>query len=237
MAAGGYTGPAGYIGLCKRVNEMRRATSRAFTLIELLVVIAVISVLASITMPSILSAMRQASATQCKSNLRQIGAANMLYASNNGQFLPCYGDWYPDGYEARLISPPWAVLPYLKDELIYLCPSDPTPADPWWWNLNHFTLTKSSYMWNEHLMTIDSFSCGRSLPVGNIPRPFALGLISDGRCMPNGWTWVTAMPYPLCDYSRIDWEHDGGVNMLYADQHIKSVKHVDLPKIPSDPKL
>ncbi|MFW6164365.1 MAG: type II secretion system protein [Planctomycetota bacterium] len=208
---------------------------RAFTLIELLVVIAVITILASLTMPAILSAFRQAGAVNCRSNIHQIGVANVNYASNYARFLPCYGDWYPNGYEARLISPPWAVLPYLQDRKVYICPADPTPGNPWWWNLNHFDLTELSYMWNEHIMTIDAYPSGRSKPMGNYPRPHITGLISDGRCMPNGWTWKTAMPYPLCEYTRTDFEHDGKANMLFLDQRVEAIDHVELPAVLSDP--
>ena len=45
--------------------------SHAFTLIELLVVVAVISILASLLMPTVLRTMRQSAATHCKSNCLQ----------------------------------------------------------------------------------------------------------------------------------------------------------------------
>lgn len=212
-------------------------TRRAFTLIELLVVVAVIAILAALAMPAILGAMRQAGSALCKSNLNQIGAANMIYANNYALFLPCYGDWYPNGYEARLISPPWAALPYVKDRKLYICSADPTPGDPWWWNLNHFDLTESSYMWNEHIMTIDAYHIGRSRPVGNYPKPFKTGLICDGSCMPNGWTWETAMPIEMYAGTRIDFDHDGKVNMLYLDQRVESVRQIELPNILADPLL
>jgi len=210
---------------------------RAFTLIELLVVIAVIAILAALVMPAILSAMRQAGTTNCKSNVHQIGLANQLYTNHFAQFLPCYGDWYPNGYEARLISPPWAVLPYINDRKAYLCPADPTPADPWWWNLNHFDLTELSYMWNEHIMTSALYPSGRSQPISTYPKPQKTGLVSDGRCMPNGWTWKTAMPYEMYTSSRIDFDHDGKVNMLYLDQSVQSVPQIDLASVLSDPLL
>jgi len=210
---------------------------RAFTLIELLVVIAVIAILAALVMPAVLRAMRQAATTNCRSNVHQIGIANQLYANHFAQFLPCYGDWYPNGYEARLISPPWAVLPYVKDRKAYVCPADPTPGDPWWWNLNHFDLTESSYMWNEHIMTIDAFPSGRSQPISNYPKPQKTGLVSDGRCMPNGWTWKTAMPYEMYEYTRIDFDHDAKVNMLFLDQSVQTIPQIELPDVLSDPFL
>ncbi len=62
--------------------------SKAFTLIELLVVIAIIALLLAILMPALQKAKRQAEATICSSNLRQIGLAANLYAQEWDNFIP-----------------------------------------------------------------------------------------------------------------------------------------------------
>ncbi|MHC4207960.1 MAG: prepilin-type N-terminal cleavage/methylation domain-containing protein [Planctomycetota bacterium] len=61
---------------------------RGFTLIELLVVIAIIALLMSILMPALQRVKKQAQATTCLSNLRQIGVAASLYAGDNEWMIP-----------------------------------------------------------------------------------------------------------------------------------------------------
>ena len=61
-----------------------RTRQRGFTLIELLVVISLIALLMAMLLPGLSSARKQAKATVCKSNIRQITLANMLYAQDSG---------------------------------------------------------------------------------------------------------------------------------------------------------
>jgi prepilin-type N-terminal cleavage/methylation domain-containing protein/prepilin-type processing-associated H-X9-DG protein len=106
---------------------------RGFTLIELLVVISIIAVLLAILIPSLSKAREKVKDTSCKSNLKNIGLALIMYldaydrripntASSNG-FL-----WY-DGAGNRLRpgvgDAYWGTFywDYLKDTKIFGCPS------------------------------------------------------------------------------------------------------------------
>ena len=80
--------------------------SSAFTLIEMLVVIAIIALLASLLVPAITGAKRNALRTACVSNLRQIGTALLSYASDNDGNLPRLDNPVPPTY-----TPPVGTLP------------------------------------------------------------------------------------------------------------------------------
>ena len=67
---------------------------KAFTLIELLVVIAIIALLLSILMPSLSKAKRVAQTVICRTRLKQMGLAFMLYANdNNDEFVTNDKPW------------------------------------------------------------------------------------------------------------------------------------------------
>lgn len=72
--------------------------SAAFSLIEILVVMAVILVIAAVMVPSYSAVKKRARSVTCMNNLRQIGTATMLYASETGHLphsshLKLWCDW------------------------------------------------------------------------------------------------------------------------------------------------
>jgi prepilin-type N-terminal cleavage/methylation domain-containing protein/prepilin-type processing-associated H-X9-DG protein len=105
---------------------MRFRSRRAFTLIELLVVIAIIAILAAILFPVFAQAREAARSTSCKSNLKQIGYALMMYVQD-------YDEVYPNRRSADGLNPggtdtlSWRTLihPYMKNTQILVCPSNP----------------------------------------------------------------------------------------------------------------
>ncbi len=68
---------------------MHRVSSRkGFTLIELMIVIAIIAILAAILVPNFIRARAQGQVTSCKSNLKNIGTACEMYATDNAGRYP-----------------------------------------------------------------------------------------------------------------------------------------------------
>jgi prepilin-type N-terminal cleavage/methylation domain-containing protein/prepilin-type processing-associated H-X9-DG protein len=99
---------------------------RAFTLIELLVVIAIIAILAAILFPVFARAREAARATQCKSNLKQIVNAAMMYSQDYDEvYVTSYTGYLHNGLTGTPRQHLWMglILPYTKNIGIYQCPS------------------------------------------------------------------------------------------------------------------
>jgi len=111
-----------------------RRTRRGFTLIELLVVIAIIAILAAILFPVFARARAKARQSVCLSNLKQIGLAFYMYASDNDDCMPYRapslqnGTYAWDGLTVQKQAIQWLVYgltPYIRNYGIFFCQDDP----------------------------------------------------------------------------------------------------------------
>jgi prepilin-type N-terminal cleavage/methylation domain-containing protein/prepilin-type processing-associated H-X9-DG protein len=119
--------------LARTAVAFTRHAYGGFTLIELLVVIAIIAVLLAILLPSYRKARERVRETICKSNLRDIGIAILMYADSNDRRLadPRNANgflWYDSAGRVRKTSDSsayWGVayIDYLKETKIFGCPS------------------------------------------------------------------------------------------------------------------
>lgn len=101
----------------------------AFTLVELLIVIAIIGVLVGLLMPAISGARESARRAACTSNLRQLGAGLVAYATDNNQKLPAFPD--------KDVEYLWELSPKTRDAVVegktgrdvFYCPSSDMRED------------------------------------------------------------------------------------------------------------
>ncbi len=145
---------------CSVCGQKRRAGLwRGFTLIELLVVISIIAILMAIMVPALRRARQQAISLTCKTRLKDIGSAFMMYTADNKDMLPTnfevennrWGRWftkvapYYDQVMAELNrNQGWSTVDMYEE--VFRCPTQqkfngiPTAAGTYGYN-NYFTGT------------------------------------------------------------------------------------------------
>lgn len=112
-------------------------TQTGFTLIELLVVIAIIAILAAILFPVFAQAREKARAISCLSNMKQIGTGITMYVQDYDEQMFFRASTNINNTRARISTPSTAygqlwwnmIMPYVKNEAIYRCPSDGRPTE------------------------------------------------------------------------------------------------------------
>ena len=103
-----------------------------FTLIELLVVVAIIALLAAILFPVFSRARENARRSSCQSNEKQIMTGILMYTQDYDETYPLVY-WLPGtGQEC------WAqsLYNYIKNQDVFICPSDASPTKPLNMNLS-----------------------------------------------------------------------------------------------------
>ena len=105
-----------------------RLVFRAFTLIELLVVIAIIAILASMLLPTLVSAKERARRVNCKNSQRQFIMAIHMFGDDNEQHLPSGASNPPFGAlddHLPVISDATSnsIVQYLRSDRMVYCPS------------------------------------------------------------------------------------------------------------------
>lgn len=107
----------------------RTLAKQGLTTIELITVMAILAILVTVTIVGLSHVRLQAMKTTSLSNLRSIGSALLLYASERNGVVP---GRYLTGVDAsgnptgnQVESWPLSLYPYLGDESVYISPADP----------------------------------------------------------------------------------------------------------------
>ena len=198
---------------------------KGFTLIELLVVIAIIAILAAILFPVFARAREKARQASCGSNLKQLGLAAAMYATDyDGCLVPTY-PYVPDAAH-RIADVMLLLHPYVQNAQLWQCPS----AD-------FATYTGPPYCPTGTRLTLSyGISCYNSYALGNgcyytSPRP---GAVKEGKVAePAEEVLLMDAPRSRISFAHLDpvaypayadgfARHNGLANVLFGDGHVKS---------------
>ena len=194
---------------------------RGFTLIELLVVIAIIAILAAILFPVFARAREKARQTTCISNLKQLGLSFHMYGSDYDECFPSVHR-YQVGLSGSVIYYAAMLMPYVKNEQVWVCPSRPSYAVGSGAYV-HYGMPCGLFHQTRMTSGLNRTSCpyGKVLMMGDFDYPaesvlLAESMYPDRPDLGNYRTYYT-------DRSAYNiFPHNGNRNFLLVDGHVKT---------------
>jgi len=209
---------------------MNPQTRWSFTLIELLVVIAIIALLVALLLPALRNARNSAKGIQCLSNVRQVGMAIGLYASDADDCFPPFCWTSADSYSFGTggSSATWQRELGIK----YLGESQGTFSQPVGIKKSLISCPADNSIFVARIIAINgSAEPPSTTPYGatfrrmsTIGFPTELILVGDWLSADIGlgeWGWSARFggSYPPALYKSYICRHNNGMNFVFADGH------------------
>lgn len=212
----------------------RRASARGFTLIEMLIVISVIGILAGLLFPVFSRVRNTARTTTCSANLHQIGLALQLYVNDNNHHYPTRDA--PFG-NADCV---WADLlaGYIRSPEVFQCPMTGQEGAYRSGCVDEITDEDKILTWNgSYGLNVLSSSGRLGMMDANMTHPASTLLVLDSITAigNSGFVGVgsaaqnTSQPAVISESDLrmmgfpIPGRHDERNNVLFADNHVKSL--------------
>lgn len=206
----------------------------AFTLLEILITIAIIAILSSMLLPALQKAREMGRQTVCSNNLKQLGAAFMLYIQDwDGFFPPCISEtgdiivWpqYLASYIKPGLSTPCTLGEWqdnfcifettwvIKKNTIFRCPSHRIEGNGYWWgSYGYHSFASASEGTFPYYLGLQKIS--------RVKFPSKCFLLTD-------WDNASIDSIPRLQWDvpetqrQADQRHRGGLNVLFVDGHVE----------------
>ena len=224
-----------------------RKIRSAFTLIELLVVIAIIAILAAMLLPALAKAREKARTSSCASTFKQLGLAAAQYTLDHQDIilpaqLPvgdspasgwaekefwCYSDMKGYWLNPYLPSAPYTNYGAIRYKTTGERVQTPIVCDSLFVEEGHGAL---GYAMNKAFNAKSSqtqVNLAGIFKDGSLQNPSSMMHITEGidnRQVASTKIWESSAPY-----TRIDFRHLNGVNVLFVDGHVAYYRKEGFP--------
>lgn len=204
------------------LQKSRQISCRAFTIIEMIIVIAIILILLSITYLVVMRAKEGSRRMTCLSYLNQLCQSVSIYVADYDQTFPLAIYVRSESGQTCLFTVSHALWPYLREQSVGLCPSDPTPM-----NLKYvfapfrlcenFGFLRTSYMANWCLFEVGDIGAGspmhRAIHMAEVSYPSETVILYD----------AVMEGLPLYK-PHVQGYHGGSANAGFVDGHSRRLK-------------